>query len=170
VELLPDFKALKKNEVHPIYNLQYLLHRRITVEEPHKRIDPVQCANCQEYGHTKSYCTLRSVCVACGGLHTSAKCELKNEPNSKKCSNCGEDHTANYRGCPLYMELKNRINQRVSTARSHHTPLLPSKFPPEVFFSSAARSSLGSSTRMTTQCTRKRTHTQWVSQSLLIKK
>jgi len=33
VELEPESKVLKKNEVHPIYNLQYLLHRRINVEE-----------------------------------------------------------------------------------------------------------------------------------------
>jgi len=25
---------------------------------------------------------------------------------SKKCSNCGGDNTANYRGCPVYKELK----------------------------------------------------------------
>jgi len=76
VELVLDSKALKKNEIHPIYNFQFLLHRRITIEEPHKRNGQVQCANCQEYGHTKSYCTLRSVCVACGGWHTSAKCQV----------------------------------------------------------------------------------------------
>ncbi|KAH8347588.1 hypothetical protein KR067_006768 [Drosophila pandora] len=40
VELEPETKLLKKYEVHPIYNLQYLLHRRITVEEPHKRNGP----------------------------------------------------------------------------------------------------------------------------------
>jgi len=141
---LPSLYIRQKNS--KIYNIQFLLDRRITVEEPHKRNGPVQCANCQEYGHTKSYCTLRSVFVACGELHTSPKCELKNAPNSKKCSNCEGDHTANYRGCPVYKELKNRINQRVSTTRSHHTPLIPSKSTPEVFFSSATRSSLGSST------------------------
>jgi len=37
MEQVPDSKALKKNEVHLIYNLQFVLHRRITVEEPHKR-------------------------------------------------------------------------------------------------------------------------------------
>jgi len=40
VELEPDSRVLKKNEVHPIYNLQYLLHRRINVEEPHKKERP----------------------------------------------------------------------------------------------------------------------------------
>jgi len=37
VELEPDSRVLKKNEVHPIYNLQYLLRRRIKVEEPQNR-------------------------------------------------------------------------------------------------------------------------------------
>jgi len=79
VELEPDSRVLKKNEVHPIYNLQYLLHRRINVEEPHKRIGPVQCTNCQEYGHTRAYCSLRSVCVACGDFHNSANCPASKE-------------------------------------------------------------------------------------------
>ncbi|XP_017492099.1 PREDICTED: nucleic-acid-binding protein from mobile element jockey-like, partial [Rhagoletis zephyria] len=86
VELEPENKPLGKNDVHPIYKLQYLLHRRITVEEPHKRNGPVQCTNCQEYGHTRSYCTLRSVCVACGELHVSATCTSnKEDPRAKNC-------------------------------------------------------------------------------------
>jgi len=84
VELEPDSRVLKKNEVHPIYNLQYLLHRRINVEEPHKRIGPVQCTNCQEYGHTRAYCSLRSVCVACGDFHNSANCPASKEDPKKK--------------------------------------------------------------------------------------
>jgi len=77
---------LKKNEVHPIYNLQYLLHRRINVEEPYKRNGPVQCTNCQEYGHTRAYCSLRTVCVACGDFHKSANCPAnKEDPKKKKC-------------------------------------------------------------------------------------
>ena len=38
--------------------MKYLLYRCITVEEPHYRIGLVQCMNCQELGHTKSYFTL----------------------------------------------------------------------------------------------------------------
>jgi len=56
VELEPENKPLKKYDVHPIYNLQFLLHRRITFEEPHKRNGPVQWANCQEYSHPRSNC------------------------------------------------------------------------------------------------------------------
>jgi len=39
IELEPECQTLKKNEVHPIYKLQLLLHRRITVEEPHKIVE-----------------------------------------------------------------------------------------------------------------------------------
>lgn len=45
VELEPETKSLKRYEIHQIYKLQFLLHRRITVEEPHKCKTPVQCTN-----------------------------------------------------------------------------------------------------------------------------
>jgi len=60
-ELEPYRKTRKKNKVHSIYKLLLLLHCRITVEEPHKRNDPVQCSNSQKYGNTRTCCTLRSV-------------------------------------------------------------------------------------------------------------
>lgn len=107
VELEPGDITLKKNEIHPIYNLRYLLHRRITVEEPHKRNGPTQCLNCQEFGHTKAYCKLPTVCVVCGDLHNSSECDKsRDDSTSKKCSNCGGNHTANYRGCPVYSFVK----------------------------------------------------------------
>ena len=78
-------REIKKSETHPIYSMKYLLHRRITVEEPHKRNGPVQCK-------------LRSVCVACGDLHSSSQCEAPKEGLEKKCGNCGGilPTTANY--------------------------------------------------------------------------
>ncbi|XP_017490395.1 PREDICTED: nucleic-acid-binding protein from mobile element jockey-like, partial [Rhagoletis zephyria] len=148
VELKPETKPMNNNAVHPIYNLRYLLHRRITVEEPHKRNGPVQCTNCQEFGHTRTYCTLRPVCVACGDLHASASCKaIKDDVAVKKCSNCGGNHTANYRGCPVYKDLKSRMNQRNTAVRSSTTPtssytyqhLTPSTTTPGAFFANAQR-------------------------------
>lgn len=99
----------KKGDNHPIYGLRYLLNRRIYVEEPIKRKGPPQCQNCQEFGHTKSFCKLPAVCVRCGDVHRSSECpHPKTEVSCKKCSNCGENHTANYRGCKVYLELKNK--------------------------------------------------------------
>ncbi|KAH8338636.1 hypothetical protein KR074_000186 [Drosophila pseudoananassae] len=144
VELEPESRSLKKNEVHPIYNLQYLLHRKITVEEPHKRNGPVQCTNCQEYGHTRSYCTLRAVCVVCGDAHKSACCTTNKDSTVKKCGNCGGSHTANYRGCIVYKELKSRMRQATATRNQNpQNAYVSSKTTPDVFFAKAARSSFG---------------------------
>ena len=75
VDMEPNTRKLKKIETHPIYSMKYLLHRCITVEEPHKRNGLVQCMNCQEFVHTKTYCKLRSVCVASVDLHSSSQYE-----------------------------------------------------------------------------------------------
>ena len=69
VELELDTRKLKKSKTHSIYSMKYLLHHLITVEESHNRNGLVQGMNCQEFGHTKPYCKLRSVCVAYGDLH-----------------------------------------------------------------------------------------------------
>ena len=69
VQIERDTKKLRKSENQAIYSMKYLLHRRITVEEPHKRNGLIQCMNSQESGHTKSYCKLGSVSFACGDLH-----------------------------------------------------------------------------------------------------
>jgi len=45
--------------------------------------------------------------VVCGDAHKTAECNRsKADPNVKKCSNCGENHTANYRGCKVFLHLK----------------------------------------------------------------
>lgn len=117
IVLNPDTTSLKKNEIHSIYKLNRLLHRKVVVEEPIKRDGPVQCSNCQEFGHTKSYCTLRAVCVACGEFHSIAACKIATV-DKKKCSNCGGNHSASYRGCPVYKELKYRLNNQKQLARN----------------------------------------------------
>lgn len=108
IELTPEGSKAPKGKIHPIYEIRYVLHRKITVEEPHKPNSLAQCQNCQEFGHTKTYCQLTSVCVACGGKHITKNCPLdKADSNTKKCSNCNGNHTANYRGCPVYVHIYN---------------------------------------------------------------
>lgn len=117
----------KKGETHPIYDLRYLCQRRIRVEEPIKRKGPPQCQNCQEFGHTKAYCKLPSVCVRCGDIHKSIECpHPKTDYNIKKCSNCGENHTANYRGCRVYVHMKNAAK---ATRKPTYANYRPSFFP-----------------------------------------
>lgn len=111
IELTPESSKIPKGKIHPIYHVKYILHRKVTIDEPYKRTTMVQCQNCQEFGHTKSYCKLLNVCVACGDLHPTKDCEKKkDDPTTRKCSNCGGNHTANYRGCPVYVALNRNTN------------------------------------------------------------
>ncbi|XP_044574071.1 uncharacterized protein LOC123258266 [Drosophila ananassae] len=119
VQLEPESRSLKKNEVHPICKLQYLLYRRITAEEPHKRNGPEQCPICQEYGHTRSYCTHRAASVVCGDAHSSTQCTINKDSIVKKCGNYGGNHTANYKGCMVYKDLKSRMRQATATPKKH---------------------------------------------------
>lgn len=129
VEIGFDPKKFNPNETHPIYNLRYLLSRRITVEEPHKRRAPPQCLNCQEFGHTKRYCKLLSVCVICGEVHKTSECNKpKNEPSIKKCSNCGGNHVASYRGCPVYRSLREALRNKKQNAQYGNLPSIPNPF------------------------------------------
>jgi len=88
-----------------------------------------------------SYCTLLPVCAACGEFHGSAESKLKKRDLSNKtCENCGGSHTANYRACPVYKELKSRIQHKVSGSTIDTFETYP-----DVFFLTAGRSSLSSS-------------------------
>lgn len=121
VELKLDNK-LQKGQPHPIYDVKYILNRKIKIEEPYKRKGPVQCLNCQEFGHTRRYCKLKTACVICGANHNSENCEMKEKPNAKCCSNCGQPHTANYRGCPVYTAINRKSNQQTQNVTPNQNP------------------------------------------------
>jgi len=77
------------------------------VEEPYKLKTINQCSNCQDYGHTKSYCDYPAHCVRCGAQHMTS-----DYPNSRdtppKCALCSGDHPSNYKGCSIYKDLQRR--------------------------------------------------------------
>ena len=84
-----------------IFKLSSLIHTKIKVEEPFKTKTISQCVNCQEYGHTRSYCGYPSRCVRCGAFHLSS--DYPNPPGTPpKCALCQGSHPASYKGCLLY--------------------------------------------------------------------
>lgn len=99
VDLEPQIKS---NE---IFQLTSLLHTKIRVEEPYKSKILSQCINCQEYGHTKTYCGYPPRCVRCGAGHKTPDC-----PNQRsdppKCALCSGNHPASYKGCSIYKDLQ----------------------------------------------------------------
>ena len=65
---------------------------------------PRQCFNCQRPGHMANGCTFKTRCLICSGEHNKKDCDRS---NCFKCANCGGDHIANSKFCPIYsVELK----------------------------------------------------------------
>jgi len=100
------FVDLEPAEINKdIFGVTSLLHTKVKIEEPHKREDVIQCLNCQEYGHTRKYCSYSPRCVRCGGHHPSSSCSKSNE-SPAKCALCEGDHPSNYKGCRIYKDLQ----------------------------------------------------------------
>lgn len=111
IELEPD--NVKTNGPHPIFRLNRFMHMIVNVEAPMKNNKPKQCYNCQEFGHTKNMCRLSAICVICAERHHTSRCDKdKSDDGVKKCNNCGEKHTANWKGCAIYQSFLERMNPK----------------------------------------------------------
>ena len=116
-----DLKPNPKNV--EIYNLNRLFHAVVKVEPPRPKRTVIQCLKCQEFGHTKNYCHKKDRCVKCDGAHSTQSCPKP--PNSSPiCTNCHGPHTANYRGCPVHVQLQKARTSPLAT-RIKHNPIPP---------------------------------------------
>ncbi|VVC35090.1 Pre-C2HC domain [Cinara cedri] len=116
-----DLEPAKINK--DIFHLNSILNTKIQIEELYKRRDIIQCTNCQEYGHSKTYCAYPSRCVRCNFNHSTLACNKTND-QPPVCVICGGDHTANYRGCQVHKNLQklqhdksisnNKFNKKVT--------------------------------------------------------
>lgn len=99
-------EKFNKTKHHPIYDVNRFMHLVVKVEEPIKKKALIQCHRCQEFGHTKTYCRLMAICAICANKHLTSECDKdKTDATVKLCNNCGEAHTANWRGCEVYKTL-----------------------------------------------------------------
>ena len=69
---------------------------------------PRRCFKCQRFGHTKTRCSGNVCCARCGKAHDEKDCH-----DSPHCVNCGGNHGAFSRDCPVFKE-EQQI-QRVKT-------------------------------------------------------
>lgn len=93
-----------------VFKINSLCYTKIKIEAPKPKNQPPQCLNCQDYGHTRSYCNRKPRCVRCGDYHISKSCQ-KNRELPAKCALCSGDHPANYKGCPIFKNLQNRSSK-----------------------------------------------------------
>ncbi|XP_075525073.1 uncharacterized protein LOC142557251 isoform X2 [Dermacentor variabilis] len=70
--------------------ISYEVTRRLTL--------PLQCYNCQRFGHLAKECKLPISCRLCAGTHTYLQCTSRDKP---QCVNCGEAHPSTYWRCPM---------------------------------------------------------------------
>ena len=98
-----------------IYDISALLYQRISVEAPHKKNEIPQCKNCQQFGHTRTYCRKSPKCVKCAENHSTEECK-KPKKNKAKCANCSGDHTANWKGCDTYQKIQKNFSSRTTSA------------------------------------------------------
>lgn len=94
-----------------IFNIHHVAYFKVRVEEPHRKEAIPQCHRCQEFGHTKAYCSHKARCVKCAGDHLTMDC-TRPRKQPAKCANCGEPHPASYRGCLVHKQLQERQNLR----------------------------------------------------------
>lgn len=99
IELKPN------NNNKEIYEIKNLLHCQVKIEEPRPKREIPQCAKCQQYGHTKTYCRRQPKCIKCAGNHISSECSRKEKSDDVKCVLCEGNHPANYKGCVVYQDL-----------------------------------------------------------------
>lgn len=133
---IPVISVYLNNSVknQEIYNLDKLLNCIVLVEPKRRSRNIPQCCNCQRYGHTKNYCKLAPRCMFCTDNHLSSECDkMKEENQVKVCVNCGENHSANYRGCTYYADLKRRRFKNAPQAAAEYQYQPPpdiNSFPP----------------------------------------
>ncbi|GBM17711.1 hypothetical protein AVEN_56032-1 [Araneus ventricosus] len=71
----------------------------------------------QKFNRHSSGCKLTIKCVLCSKEYDSRTCpNKKNSEFTPKCANCGDLHTASYRGCPNFPKIKNKIIERKTFA------------------------------------------------------
>jgi hypothetical protein len=78
--------------------------------------EPRRCYNCQGYGHPAKYCKKLPICPVCALGHKYEECPNTGAP--KKCANCAGNHSASYKKCPKYVEIKNILKRCAETGES----------------------------------------------------
>lgn len=103
VRLLPGSGASAVN------NIKFLFNTKISWEKPKGNDGPLQCRRCQQFGHLAKNCANSYKCVKCTGTHDPGACpSVRSETSKAKCVNCGDDHSANFRGCKAFKEFKSK--------------------------------------------------------------
>lgn len=110
-------------KLEDIQRLEAIDYVRFRVRVYKETKAPVQCRNCQEFGHTMQYCGRTCHCAWCGEQHLNTECP-KRAP--AKCWNCSGNHPAFSKECPSrqkLMETRKKQGSATSTMRNPAKPV-----------------------------------------------
>jgi chemotaxis protein histidine kinase CheA len=87
-----------------------------------------QCLNCQRFDHSTRACFAQSICQICAEEHNTSQhncniCNIQGQicPHAiLKCSNCGENHSANSNTCEFKTSIENKTT-KYSQQKSQQT-------------------------------------------------
>lgn len=91
VNILPNQNNKKVKEIQYIYN------QSVVIEDPRKKKTMLQCQRCQQYGHSKNYCTRPYRCVKCAESHKRSECSKTDRNTPAQCALCLGPHPANFK-------------------------------------------------------------------------
>lgn len=107
---LRDLKQNVKSLFHMIIRWDY--QRKI-------KNKPIQCHNCQMFGHGEKGCSIKTKCAHCSGRHKTTDCKNKDKV---KCANCNNTHAATDSSCPLreqFINIRENIQRKNNRYPTH---------------------------------------------------
>lgn len=113
-------QKIRISQLREVKILDYLRIKWEYYTNRHK--GPIQCSNCQLFGHGGKNCHLLPRCIRCSDYHKSINCPKLIDTSTMKtrtripdeelmCSNCGQNHAANYSKCEKRIEFAERKKQ-----------------------------------------------------------
>jgi hypothetical protein len=106
-------------DLREVYKTNKICHCIVRWEKYKVKRHIPQCFNCQQFGHSSTYCARPSKCVKCNKAHSTQDCK-KQPSDPPVCENCGGEHPANYSGCPEYQK---RLAARTRKPTLNKAPL-----------------------------------------------
>lgn len=76
---------------------------------------PLQCRNCQKFGHVSAVCGKSAVCSRCAAQHSAGNCQAK----TFKCPNCQGPHDASSKECPRVKRELSILKKMVRDRSTH---------------------------------------------------
>lgn len=115
---LRDLKQNVKSLFHMIIRWDY--QRKI-------KNKPIQCHNCQMFGHGEKGCSIKTKCAYCSGRHKTKDCKNKDKV---KCANCNNTHTSTDISCPVrasFLDIRENIQRKNNRYPSHGNRIYQSR-------------------------------------------